>query len=109
MKPGISPKRILAARIIAIVADAAQLWLSPSLVVPGVGMAVETAVDIVVGILMTLLVGWHWAFIPTVIAEGVPFVDLVPTWTLAVFLVTRKSKGLAGTAGPAAERPKRIE
>src|SRR4029453_14403993 len=35
------------------------------------------------------LLGWHWAFLPAFLTELVPFVDLVPTWTIAVFLATR--------------------
>ena len=40
---------------------------------------------------MLALVGWHWAFLPTFLAELIPFFDLVPTWTAAVFLATRAS------------------
>ena len=39
------------------------------------------------------LVGWHFAFLPTFVAELVPGVDLIPTWTAAVWLVTRRRKG----------------
>jgi len=38
---------------------------------------------------LSWLVGFHWAFLPTFIAELLPFVDLVPSWTLAVWLATR--------------------
>jgi hypothetical protein len=37
---------------------------------------------------MTKLLGWHWAFLPTFAAELIPGLDLVPTWTAAVFYVT---------------------
>jgi len=33
--------------------------------------------------------GWHWAFLPTFAAEMLPGFDLFPTWTTAVFFVTR--------------------
>ena len=36
------------------------------------------------------LLGWHWAFLPTLLAELVPGFDLLPTWTAAVFYVTRQ-------------------
>jgi hypothetical protein len=34
--------------------------------------------------------GWHWAFLPTLAAELIPGLDLFPTWTAAVFFVTRQ-------------------
>jgi hypothetical protein len=34
------------------------------------------------------LLGFHWAFLPTLAAEAVPALDLAPTWTAAVLLVT---------------------
>ena len=46
-------------------------------------------IDVATGLLLIWLVGWHWAFLPTFLAELVPFVDLVPTWTLAVMFATR--------------------
>jgi hypothetical protein len=36
------------------------------------------------------LLGWHWAFVPSFLAELVPGLDLVPTWTLAVLIATRQ-------------------
>ncbi len=89
----LSRKRVWAARILALAADGTQLVLSP-LVLAGAVSPVDDAIDIVVAVALTGLVGFHWAFLPTFIAELVPFVDLVPTWTLAVFLATR------GRAGP---------
>ena len=37
------------------------------------------------------ILGWHWAFLPTFAAELVPGLDLFPTWTAAVFFVTRSA------------------
>lgn len=50
----------------------------------------EIATDVIVAALMTLLVGWHIAFIPSFLIETVPFLDLAPTWTIAVLIATRK-------------------
>ena len=47
--------------------------------------------DGVIGLLMVRLVGWHWAFLPTFVAELVPGVELFPTWTAAVWYATRAS------------------
>ena len=34
------------------------------------------------------LLGFHWALLPALAAETVPALDLAPTWTAAVLLVT---------------------
>jgi hypothetical protein len=38
---------------------------------------------------MIRLLGWHWAFLPTLAAKLIPGADLFPTWTAAVWFVTR--------------------
>lgn len=81
--------RILAARIIAVAADAIQLGLMP-LFAGGAPTLLDAALDVVVAGLMVALVGWRWYFLPSFLAELVPFADLAPTWTLAVMLATRK-------------------
>ncbi|HVO51171.1 MAG TPA: hypothetical protein VMV60_09280 [Thermoanaerobaculia bacterium] len=92
-----SSGRVLAARIVAVVADAVQLGLMP-LFAGGAPEAFDAALDVAVGIAMIALVGWHWAFLPAFALEALPGVDLAPTWTIAVFLATRR-KGSAPTAG----------
>ncbi len=84
-----SPRRILAARIIAVTADALQLGLFPVFVQGAVSPASD-AVDLVVAALLLWLLGWHVAFLPSFIIELIPMADLFPTWTAAVFFVTRK-------------------
>ncbi len=88
MKIDVSPKRVLAARILAIAADAVQLGGFP---VFGLGIAspYNDALDVVVAGALTWLVGFHWAFLPSFLIELVPGIDLVPTWTGAVLLATR--------------------
>jgi hypothetical protein len=85
----LSRKRIWLARSIAIAADVLQITIFP-LFSEGFVSPFDVALDISMAILMTLICGWHIAFLPTAIAEIVPFVDLVPTWTIAVLIVTRK-------------------
>jgi hypothetical protein len=84
----VSPGRVRAARVIAMAADLAQIAIFP---VFGVGAVSpwDDALDCVVAGLMTWLIGWHWAFLPTFVSELVPLWDLVPTWTAAVFFATR--------------------
>lgn len=108
--PPLTPKRILAARIIAIAADFLQIVAFPFFF-EGVASPFANALDFVMAVTMILLLGWHWAFLPTVLAEVVPFFDLVPTWTAAVFIVTRGQTPAppelppAGPPTPAAPTP----
>ena len=37
--------------------------------------------------------GWHLAFLPAFITELVPIANFVPSWTLAMWIVTRMRKG----------------
>jgi hypothetical protein len=80
----VTPRRILIARVIAVAVDLAQYALLPTELTP-----LNNAVDVLTGIAMLSLVGWNWVFLPTFLAELVPFVDLVPSWTLAVMFATR--------------------
>ena len=97
-RPPMAISRIWLARILAMAADATQLALLP-FVMGGAISPVADMIDVGMAIVLTWLVGWHWAFLPTFIAELVPFVDLVPSWTLAAFIATR------GDGKPAARRP----
>jgi hypothetical protein len=72
---------------IAIVADTLQIVALPFFAEGGIS-PLDTGLDLVVAALMTKLLGWHWAFLPTFTAELMPGLDLVPTWTAAVFYVT---------------------
>ncbi len=90
MAPLLTPRRVWIARGLAVLVDLAQVALVPASLTP-----LNDAVDVATAIALVALVGWHWAFLPTFLAELVPFVDLVPTWTLAVMIATR------GGAAPA--------
>ena len=93
----ISPDQRRRTLILAIAADLLQLGLLPLL---GAGWLspLNNAIDVVVAFVMVRRLGWHLALLPTFIAELLPFVDIFPSWTLAVMFVTRKSK-------PATETP----
>jgi hypothetical protein len=71
------------------VADALQIALLPA-AAGGFLSPVNDALDVVSAIVMIALLGWHVAFLPTAIAEIVPALNLFPTWTAAVFFVTRR-------------------
>jgi hypothetical protein len=76
--------------LIAIGADALQLAAFP-LFAEGAVSAADSLLDVIVGFALIRLLGWHWAFLPTLAAELLPGVDLFPTWTAAVWFVTRHS------------------
>lgn len=73
---------------IAIAADALQIGLFPLFAAGGISPA-DSALDLIVAVLLTKILGWHWAFLPSVVAELLPGFDLFPTWTAAVYFVTR--------------------
>jgi hypothetical protein len=87
VKP-VSAKRIWCARLIALGADFIQVGL-PFLFGEGFISPFDNALDVVVCLLLTLLVGWHIAFLPSFLIEFLPFANLAPTWTLAAFIATR--------------------
>ena len=82
-----TPKRILAARVIAVLADTIQIGFLP-LFAGGAPEGLDAALDLMVCGAMIVLVGWHWAFLPAFIAEGLPGLDLAPTWSLAALFAT---------------------
>jgi len=87
----ITPREKRLAWTVAIAADALQIVLMPFFAEGGISPA-DTAVDIVTAMLLIRLIGWHWAFLPTLMAEIVPGLDLFPTWTAAVYYVMRRRR-----------------
>ena len=83
--------RIWIARALALAVDGIQIVAVPAFL-GGAASPVNDALDVGAAIAFTVLLGWHVAFLPTFIAEIVPFVDIFPTWTVAVFFVTRGKK-----------------
>jgi len=73
---------------VALLADTIQIVGFP-LFFPGAISPADSALDLITAALLIKILGWHWAFLPTFAAELVPALDLFPTWTAAVFFVTR--------------------
>jgi hypothetical protein len=73
---------------VAIIADAVQIIGLPLFVAGGIS-PFDTVLDLATAAILSRILGWHWAFLPTFAAELVPGLDLFPTWTAAVFFVTR--------------------
>ena len=74
---------------VAIVADVLQIVAFPFFV-EGVMSPADSVLDLIVAFVMIRLLGWHWAFLPTAAAKLIPAADLFPTWTAAVWFVTRQ-------------------
>ena len=77
--------------MLAITADLLQIVLFP-VFIEGFSSPLADALDVVVCLTLTLLVGWHFAFLPSFVAKGIPVVDIAPSWTLAVFIATRQKR-----------------
>lgn len=75
---------MIAAIIVAVVADGLQFSLGP------VGWAFSDQVIDVIAMLITIrLLGFHWLLLPTFLLEFVPLADMLPTWTGCVVCVIR--------------------
>ena len=78
-----------AAWAIALFADALQIAAFPLFAEGGLS-PLDSALDVIVAFMMVRLLGWHWAFLPTLANELIPGADLFPTWTAAVWFVTHR-------------------
>ena len=98
MKASVTRHRIWVARGLAVLADVIQIGLAPLFIEGGFSIF-DATLDVMMAGVLTSLVGWHWAFLPAFVAELVPGFDLVPSWTLAVFLATRDRAAPASPPG----------
>ena len=94
---GSARSRFRAALILAMAADALQILVFP-LFAEGALSPADDILDVAVAAVLVRLLGWHWEFLPSLFAELIPGVDLVPFWTLAVGNVYRKWKAITVTA-----------
>lgn len=74
--------RVAAAVGVAVLADAVQFMLGPF-----GWAAADQIIDVLAMILISLLVGFHIFFLPTFVAEFIPGIAMLPTWTGCVLLV----------------------
>src|SRR5262252_8734111 len=93
-----------AALILAMAADALQIFVFP-LFAEGALSPADDVLDLSVAAVLVHLLGWHWEFLPAFAAELVPGIDLVPFWTMAVLNVYRKWKQTAVTERTSHEAP----
>ena len=80
--PILTRTKIISALAAAVVADGLQLLLGPA------GWAFgDQIIDVIVMVLMSWLIGFHWLFLPSFILELFPVADEFPTWTACVIAV----------------------
>ena len=80
----ISPTKFFFAILVAFSADV--LFAIPSPLEP-----IEIFGDIIVVVILSCILGFNWMFLPALLAEAVPGLDIFPCWTLAVIaLINRK-------------------
>ena len=103
MKKNIRRATLVLAFAIAIGADAIEMGLMP-LFSEGFASPVDDLVDAVVCAILTMLMGWHIAFIPSFIFKLIPMVDLAPTWTIAVLIASR-SRRVVDSNDPSNTKP----
>ncbi|WP_291270629.1 hypothetical protein [Geothrix sp.] len=98
----LSKTRIRAAWVIALAVDAIQVPIDAS---GPLGWFLGAGLDLITMVVMWVMVGFHWAFLPSFVTEAVPYLNLAPLWTLAVALATR-GRGEGGPEPDAPESPK---
>ena len=81
--------RLRTAWVVAVLVDGLQMITWPAEMTGPMAWVLEVGLDLVTMSLMILLVGFHWAFLPSFVSILLPFADLAPTWTLALFIATR--------------------
>ncbi len=99
MKASIKRPVLLAAYGVAICADFIQIGVLP-VTTEGIFSLVDDFLDIGTCIILTLLLGWHIAFLPSFLVKLIPLGDLAPTWTLAVLIAIRRYRTASGTDAP---------
>jgi hypothetical protein len=115
IKPKLTKDRIIAAYVIAAVADAIDVVVSAgedatAALTGGIvfipGEMASGGLDVIVGVAMTRLLGFDWIFVPSLILELIPNVDILPTWLGSVaYVVWKRKKEEAEVAKPATVLP----
>jgi hypothetical protein len=108
MRRDVSPLRLKIAWVVAVGTDALQVFIFPA-TVEGIFSPVTVLLDFMAMALLSMLVGWHWAFLPSIVVELIPGLELAPTWTIALAIATRGLTTQAPVTGPPeASKPKDV-
>ena len=96
--PFLTPSRIWLALGVAVFADILQFALGP------LGwFLLDQAIDVVAMVWIWALLGFHPLLLPTFVAEFIPVVDMLPTWTgctIAVIALRRRQQRVPPPAPP---------
>jgi hypothetical protein len=98
--PKLTKQKIALAFTVAVIADAIQFPITAAtatgvFAVPSEGA--DFALDCVVMVITSALLGFHWLFLPSLVFEAIPGFDLLPTWTGCVaYVVWRRRKDQSG-------------
>jgi hypothetical protein len=76
--PGIASWRFVLAFCVALAADTVGMPLGESFVV---------VFDVIVAIILIIILGFNWMFIPALLIECVPGLGVFPTWVMAVMAI----------------------
>ncbi len=95
LRPELSRWRVALALLVAMSADAIQIFLGPL----GWPFADEF-IDVVAMILTSLLVGFHLLLLPTFVVEFIPVLGMLPTWTGCVVAVIAMRRRQAARQTP---------
>jgi hypothetical protein len=104
----LTPTRVRIAYAIAACADVIQVPLNAAILsILGAPLmqAFDIMVDIIVMVLVSKLLGFHWAFLPTFVAEAVPGASVLPTWTACVAFVVWRRRQQAQPSLNATDNP----
>lgn len=82
-----APTRHRLAWAIALGVDALQLGLIP--ITGSLSTWLNAPLDLATMAILWTLTGWHLAYLPSLALELLPWVEVVPSWTLAVWMATR--------------------
>ncbi|MGH8022632.1 MAG: hypothetical protein ACRED1_03560 [Limisphaerales bacterium] len=88
MKTNVSRKALVAAYAIALSADLIEICFFP-LFSAGFAFPPDDVLDVVVCLILSRLIGFHLAFLPSFLIKIIPLVETAPTWTIAVLIASR--------------------
>lgn len=88
MKTNVSRKALAAAYAIAISADLIEICFFP-LFSEGFAFPPDDVLDVAVCLILSRLIGFHLAFLPSFLVKIIPLAETAPTWTIAVLIASR--------------------
>ncbi len=98
--PKLTKTRIVIALAVAATADGLQFFLGPF-----GWVLLDQAIDVVALLLTAWAIGFHLLLLPTFVAEFVPVVDMLPTWTACVIAVIALRKREQNAPPPSSGLP----